>query len=828
MLTPMRHGAVRFAAALAIAAAGLPAAVAGEAADPAGAILQQAREASARLDFKTAAQRYQDFLQQFAAHGQSPLARCGLGMALIRSGDRDFAKIASLLEQAAGDPKLPDRADALSWCGTAYREAARKAPVGDRVPLLNRAVKCFGEAAQAYGALARDWTDRGEGELPPAVEAGVRCRYDEADAHLGAGRSPEALAALAPAARERWLARSRGRDLVHYGLGCASYIAGDAVSAGRALVRLAPFEQPGIGPHARFLLARIHHAAGEFPEAMDHYEAVPASFDRHVQAARQALQSNAAAVRDHPLERVRLETLAGGPPPDWVLDASFHAGTILYERGKFEDALARFGRVGQRQPPHPLAEEALLLSGACQVRLGRHADAARTLQPLLDHPRLGPRARAWTARSLVRGADPGQPQALQKALDAAVAHLRQAVSLLAGRPGSEGEAGDLLLETAGLLRRAGRPGDAVPLYRQVAGGERTEEAQAGLVACLRLAGQPREAEEAFRLFEKQNPRSPLLAESLSHYAECAFAAARAAQDPAAQRPLYEEAVRRYGRIVSRYPDLPQAGPSRCRLAMARHALGQYAESAAEFAAIPESDRGGPMAAASYVLADALLRAGPSADAATDALTAARRLRQLQAAIQALQAALAAAGGAPQAPDAMMKLGYCHQQVAALLADPTERAASVTAAREVYEQVRAQFPDHPLRPVAELERANSIALGGDIPTAIEKLTRFGAEPFAKAPVAPLALARQAQLLLAANRAADAVTVLTQCRAQHEEALRKDPARAGWIPLLRTLHGVALQSARQDADAVKTLQGVVQDYPDSEWARAARELLQGKKP
>jgi Fe-S oxidoreductase len=80
---------------------------------------------------------------------------------------------------------------------------------------------------------------------------------------------------------------------------------------------------------------------------------------------------------------------------------------------------------------------------------------------------------------------------------------------------------------------------------------------------------------------------------------------------------------------------------------------------------------------------------------------------------------------------MMRLGHCHQRMAALLADPAERVKTANAARDVYEQVRTQFSEHPLRAFAEIERANSIALAGELPLAIEKLTRFGADPFAKA-------------------------------------------------------------------------------------------------
>src|SRR5206468_2560559 len=146
-----------------------------------------------------------------------------------------------------------------------------------------------------------------------------------------------------------------------YVMGCAFYASDDLFGAARALVRLAPFEQPLVGPHARYLLARIHHLAGDLTEAADHYEAVPALFDKQVAAAREAIK--APAMNEHPLERARLEALAGHPAPEYVGDAVFHSGKLLYEQKKFAEAQEHFTRFVQKSPKSARVDDARYFNG---------------------------------------------------------------------------------------------------------------------------------------------------------------------------------------------------------------------------------------------------------------------------------------------------------------------------------------------------------------------------------------------------------------------------------------------------------------------------------
>jgi TolA-binding protein len=795
----------------------------GQAPAPVEDHLVQARQAYAKRDFKAAAQGYQAFLSKASDHAQAGLARYGLGLTLLQSPEREFAKAAELLEQAADDARFADRPAAHYWAAVASRLGASPG-AADAAARLDRAARRFRQAAEAYAAAAPGVPDAGDKELPAPLEASLRARGDEAETLLAAGKVKEAAAAADALSKDRGLPRSRWREPAWYVIGCAAYAADDPVSAARALARLAPFEQPLYGTHARYLLGRVHHRAGDTTEAQDHYGAVPEAFARHVLAAKKSL--TAESVRDNPLERARLEALANGPAPEYVADALYFSAALFYDRRQYAEAADRLAKIGQQFPRHPRELPARVLLGACLVQLGRHAEAVRSLQPLVPHAEYGMQARAWLAKALVRGADPAQAAAAKQALDQAADHFRQAAGHLARRPETAPEAADLLLELADALRRAGRPADAATVYEQLAGTAHAETARARLVACHQSSGKYRDAESAFARFEKEHPRSALMPEALFSYAETAFAEARTGGELA--KPLFEEAVRRYQKLIEKYPDLPQASLCRYRLAMACHAVGKYAEAAAALGAISEPDRGGAMAASSYVLADSLLRAGPTADQARDAVTAGRRLQQLNLAIQALQAFLAAQATAPEAPEAMMKLGYCHQQIAALQAAPEERAKAARAAVQTYEALRAQFPEHPLRPVAEYERANSLALAGDVPTALSKFPRFRAPPFANAPIAPWALLREAQLLRQLGRAAEAANVLAQCRAKYEEALKKDPARADWVPLIRYHHGLALKEAKQPAEAKKHFESVLKDYPQSELAKASREQMEDIKP
>jgi TolA-binding protein len=635
-----------------------------------------------------------------------------------------------------------------------------------------------------------------------APEDPVRAKCDAAGVQLAAANYKDALAGLEPLLKDPALAKHPQRDRVQYYAGCAASALGNDLAAGRALSRLAPFDRPPYAAHARYLLGRIHHRAGESTEAAAHYDAVPAAYEKQVAAAKQALP----AAKD-PAEKALLEATIKGPPPDFVPESIFHSGVLLYEQKIFPEALQKFGLFLQKDKRPAWVDEARLRAGMCQVRMAQTGEALKTLQPLQDHPKLARTARWWMARAILAtaGAKPAD----------AVEHLKKAMAAPDAEPGPKPP--EILLALGDALERAGRPAEAVEVYKQLPG----EEGQAKLAGALASAKQYREADAAAAQFEKQYPASPLLGDVLLRRADVAFAEAQAGGNAA----LFTEALKGYERVLAGASGAAANG-AHYRMAVAQYRLGKPADAVANLRAIPEAERTGDLVGTYYLQAECLLRGAPPAEEATDAIASSRLLADLQEAAGLLQKFVGQAG--PQAPEAILKLAQALKQIATLLVEPAERVQAANSARELYEGFRAQFPNHPMRPVAEYERANCYALAGDPASALQKLARFHAAPYDAAPVAPLALLRESQLYRAANNAAQAAAILAECRAKHEPALMKDAARASWVPLLRYHHALALRDAKQGAEALKILETVVKDYAKSDWAEPSGRLLKEIKP
>ncbi|HLY10399.1 MAG TPA: tetratricopeptide repeat protein [Planctomycetota bacterium] len=644
-----------------------------------------------------------------------------------------------------------------------------------------------------------------------AQDDAFRAPCDQAAANSAAGKNKEVVAALEPLFRDAALGKSPNHDRLCYYLGCAAFALDGDLIAGRALSRLAPFEASPYAPHARYLLGRLHHRGGEYSEAAVHYDAVPAAYEKQLAAAKQAL-GNAAALKDKPAEKAFLESYVKGPAPDYVAESIFHSGVLLYELKNYTEALARFVAFSQKDKRPAWQEENRLRMGMCQVRLGQGPEALKTLQPIQDHPKLARAARWWMAKAILSIPE-GKPA------DAAE-HLKKA----SGAPELEtGPAtAEILLALGDALERAGKGAEAVGVYQQVVSQNvRAEEGLARLVGAHAAAKQYREADAAADKFEKSYPGSPLLGDVLLRRADSGFAEAQAANKP----ELFDESIKRYGRVLQSASG-PAANAARYRLALAQYRQGKTEAALENLRAIPEAERAGELLAASYLQADCLLRTTQPSEDAMDAVAAEAVLENLQEAMGLLQKFLPAAG--PQTPEVMLKLAHARRQTAVLLVEPGERTAVANSARELYEAFRNQFANHPLRPLAEYERANCFAIIGDNNTAIQKLERFKAEPLASASVAPLALLRQAQLYRSIGQPQPAAQILADCRAKYEAALLKDPARASWVPLLRYHHAAALKEIKQMAEAAQILESVVKEYGASEWGDPARRLLKEVKP
>lgn len=594
---------------------------------------------------------------------------------------------------------------------------------------------------------------------------------DQAAAHLSAGKAKEALALLQPLMKS---AAGPSKDRYHYYLGLAAFGADNDFLAGRALSRLAPFENPLYAAHARYLLARVHHRAGELSEAALNYDAVPVAFEKMPPAAKAA-------------------------PPAFVGDALFHSAVLLYEQKEFGEALARFQQVLQKDKRPEILDEARLRAGFCQVRSNQPAEALKTLQPLLGHAKLARVARWWAAKAAPAPAE-------------AVEHLQKALEAPAVENGPDNVEIQLALGDA--LERAAKPAEAVEVYKKLPPSESTLARLAGAHAS---AKQLKEAEDAAARFEKDYAASPLLSGVLLRVADGALAEAQASPAPA----KFEALLPRYQKL---FPT-SHGNAARYRAALTLYRLNRVPEALARLREIPENDRVGELAPAAVLLAECVLRAAPIAEEAVDALQAAALLKDYREAAAGFSKALPDAGAA--APDVMMKLAGTLQQVAALLKDPAERVAAANQARELYEAFRAQHANHPLRANAEYERANCYVLAGDLNTGLSKFPRFRQPPFSDSPIAPLALLREAQLLRQMNNPGQAAAVLAECRQKYEAGLLKDAARASWVPLIRWHQAVALKAANQGAQAVPVLEALLKDSPQCEWAASAQQMLKEVK-
>lgn len=821
-------------------------------------ILTSARRAYNERNYPVAAERFREFLKSHAGHKDAPHARYGLGLVLMESPQRDFTAAIEALRPVTEIQDYADRPVAQYYLGAAQRGLGNQALAlaiskpAEAPQHRNTAAQQYGQAVNQFAAAAAGFAARvkqppaAEGPLPADLEWSLRARCEQAEMLLRTDKPKEAAALVEPVLSDVVLKRSRYVPTARFYFGYAQYTLKDHQAAGRALSLLAPFDDPALGVHARYLLARTHQLSEERAEAAAHYESLLAQFDQQKKVAAATLK-DANALKNEPEERARLDALVNAPPPDYVARAWFYWGVLLYEQGKFAESLDRFAKFAQQYPNSPLIQEAQLRQGLCQVQLKQFAEAPKALTLLADHAQLGDQARGWLAKAQVGAADPNNAPAYAQALTAAIDNFRKAAdkagTLAAAEPDAKLRRSDFLLSLADTQQLAKQFKEAAATYQLVvtenAEPLRVEQASQRLTTAYHLAGQYKESDDACQKFQQTYPKSSLLGAVLFRQAENAFAVAEAAAaNPALPnradqlKQLCGEAIKRYQKVIDQFPEFAYIGLARFGLAMSHYRLGQFEEAAANLAKIPDAERTGDLAAVPYVLADCVIRTAPTD--ASDALAAGRLLQQMTQATTLLSGFLASQAASPQAPDAMLKLGNCQQSIAGLMAEPQEQNKVLAAARQTYEKLIQQFATHALQPVAVFERAKCMARSGDVNGAVNELNRFQADPLKNAPVAPLALLRLSSLLRAQNKPAEAAVVLEKCRAQFEAPLQNDAERAAWIPLIQYQHGLALKESGKLPEAQAIFDNVVAKFAgrpeaaDAAWrgGQCRKDLAQAK--
>jgi TolA-binding protein len=800
-------------------------------------LLASARRAYNEKNYPFARDRFREFLGKFGNHKEVPSARYGLALSLVDGPERDYQAAADQLQQLAGNKDFPDHPFVLYYLGLSQRGVGVKAlslaaAKPQEAPQhketarqrFEEAAKQFAAAMPVFTARVKDPDPKAK-ELPADLEWAARARCDQAEMLLRLNKPKEARDAVAPLTEDKLLQKSRYFSLGLYYHGFACFQLKENLAAGRSLNLLAPFNDPVFGTHARYLLARVHHAEGERQEAITHYEAVLTDYAAQKTAAIESLKQPDRFKND-PEEKARLEELVKGPAPDHVARATFFLGVMQYEDGKFADALTRMTEFAKANPASSLAAEAVLRQGFCHVQLKQFAEAQKVLQPLADkEPRLADQCLLWIAKAQVGAGDPANAPAYEQALKTAMDTFRKAADKAGQMANSDPEAkvrrGEILNELADAQQLAKQFKEAAGTYNQILNEKllptRDEEMVQNLAAALHLAGDYAESDKVCQRFRDAYPKSPLLPAVLFRHAENAYFSGLAAEklpnptDRAREVSRWtEETIKRYQVVVDKYPEFTYVSLARYELAMAFYRKGDLAKAREKLEAIPSAERAGELAIVPYQLADILIRTAPAK--ADDAVEANRLEEQMKAAIELLESFVAAAPNSPQMPDALLKLGHCQQRLATLFVQPPDQAKAIGAARAAYEQILQKFPKHELQPQAVFERAKCIALAKDVNGAMNELRRFTQDPLKGTTIAPMAVLHLATLLRGQNQATAAADALNQCRQQHEQKLLQDPARAGWVPLLQYHHGVALREAGKRAEAKAIFDQLVKQSPD----------------
>lgn len=764
-------------------------------------LLGSARRAYNDKNYAFAADRFREFLNKFGNHKEANTARYGLALCLIEGPAKDYNGAIGQLQPLANNKDLPQYAFVLYYLahsqrglgGQALERAhAERGNEAKAVQHRNTARQRFEEASKHFAAAAAAFPHSRETKEPSEWVARARC--DHAEMLLRLHKAKEARTVAETNMQDASLRKSpsRGRALYYHGFAC--FLLEDHFAAGRSLSLLVPFSDPLYGTHARYLLARVHHAAGERQEAQAHYQGVLADHQKQKQAAAEALKQPD-RFRNDPQEKARLEQLVRGPLPDHVARAAFFLSIMQYEDGKFAEAIAQLTAFRQQAPQSPLAAEAQLRIGFCQVQLKQFAEAQRTLQPLVDkEPRFADQALLWIAKAQTGGVDPANRAAYEQALKAALNTYRKAAERA-----DKAQRGEILLEMADTQQLIGQHKEAAAVYHQILDDKllssREDEVMLHLAEALHLVDNYDNSDTVCLRFREAHPKSVLLPAVLFRYAENAYFRSLVA---GTERSRWtDEAIKRYQAVIDKYPEFDRIHLARYGLGMVYHRKGDLDKAREALEAIPAADRNGDLALVSYQLADILIRQAPAK--ADDALAAGKLEEQLKTAIELLESFAGSQPNGPHSADALFKLGHCHQRMADLLAQPPDRAKALAAAFAAYQQIRQRFPNDPAASNALFERAKVRACNKDVNGAITNLRRFLNDPLRKAPVAPMALLHLATLLRGQNNPQEAAKILAACRQQHEQELLKDPARSAWVSLIQYHQGVALRESGQRREA-----------------------------
>jgi len=784
-------------------------------------ILVAARNAAASGDLAGATQRFNEIIQKFPTTPSAKASRYALSMLAFNDPSADFGKVVELLAPLMLASDFPDRVPAIYYTGSAHRMLGLKE--------LEKAVANPAEAAkhkQAAGGKFEEakvkYESARDGFFNKDPEWEARCRCDKAEMSIRLGKPKDARATCEVFTKDPEYAKLKNRPLGLYYLGLASFLDGDYKSAGRTLNQLAPFADPAFGLHSRYLVGRVLHLSGESAEASVHYDAVLADYEKAKLAAVEAIKQPE-RYKNTPLELVRLRTLTQGVPPDYVAGAAFHGASLSYEAGRFPDALSKLQLFVKTYPNDPLAQDAALRIGFCQVQQKANEDSIKTLAPIVEKTsRLADQAQFWLGKAqfaLATGWDAAKPKEREEKLKQAIETLKAALEMttrLAAQqndPDAKARKPEMMLELADSLHAVKRYPETLPIYRALWVEKllpsHGEELLQRYAAAVGAAGEFENSDTLISEFRKNYPQSTLMPAVLFRHAENAYGRAIELVKrnvPAVEiKARWEVAASRYKEVAEKYPEFERANFARLGVGICQLQLGNVDEAVKALEGIPGPDRTGELAIAAYLLADCYIRQAPTK--AEDALQENQLREKLNAAAGMLEGYVSGPKTA-ETPAALMKLGLCLKRLGGNLADQNERNLTLNKARETYAKLVKEFPADPLAGQAKLEFAKVKAIQGDPNGAAADLRAFLQGDATKNDrFAPLAALHLATLLRQQNNPAEAVKVLAEARPKYDSAMEKDSERVGWVVLLKYHHGVALLETGKFLEARKLFEEVI---------------------
>ncbi len=776
-------------------------------------------------DPNTAAAKFNEVVQKFGNTRAALGAKFGLAGLQFTADTPDIAKATELLKQPAEDGGFHDRGPAMYQYAVCNRLLGLKELEKGGSDGKKNADAKFTEAQKWFYA-ARVWY--AETKQP---DWSARAQCDQAEVEIRLGKFKDARGSTEPFTKDPAFAKSPHKALGLYQHGLACFLDKDPQAAFRALNQGDVFKHPTCGGHARYLTGRVHHLQDEKAEASVHYDAVLADYEKAKAAAVEAIK-DPNKFKGQPFELARLRALATGPLPEYVSGAAFHTAGLKYEGGKFGEAMEKFQAFIKANEKDPLAADALLRVGFCQVQSRQFDEAVKTLGPMAEKtPRLADQSQFWLGKAqfgLAQGVDANNPAEREKQTKAAVETLRKAADKARDMgqtdPDAKARRYDMLFELGDSLAVAKLPKDAAAVYEGLWNENnqlpalRREEVLQRLVVALGTAGDYQRSDDRANEFRRTFPQSTLTGAVAFRSAENAYAKAtdiaklndKNKADELKQR--YGEATGKFKEVADKYPENERANHARLGAAVCLGQLGKLDDAAKLLEAIPGPDRSGELSLAAYLLADILLRQTPL-KVGDDALEENKAREKLTAAAAMFDSFAGGNAKAPEAPAALLKLGYCQKRLGATLADPNERNQTFQKAREAFEKLRKEYPKDPLVGTATLELAKVKALQGDRGGAMNDLrSHFTNNDTKNTPTAPLAALHLATMLRQENKPADAATVMETARKQYEGTLAADKERADWVQLLKYHHGVALFEALKYADARKLLDEVAQAAKD----------------